>query len=197
MANDTLERTYTIPLRKESQKASRQKRTNRAVKAVRVFLAKHMKSKNVKLGTDLNLLLWKDGSRNPPGKVTVLAVKDAEGNVIANLEGKNSRSPKQFKKPAPLVAKVKDDEKKEGKSDAKSEAKPEAKKETIKAKPEEAVAKDVPKEAQVAKEAVEKSAPKADDKVHDNIETKAEENDKKSKAADKVDQVSTKKSKDM
>lgn len=182
MANDTLERTYTIPLRKESQKASRQKRTNRAVKAVRVFLAKHMKSKNVKLGTDLNLLLWKDGSRNPPGKVTVLAVKDAEGNVIANLEGKNSRSPKQFKKPAPLVAKVKDDEKKEGKSDAKSEAKPEAKKETIKAKPE---------------EAVEKSAPKADDKVHDNIETKAEENDKKSKAADKVDQVSTKKSKDM
>ena len=175
MAANTLERTYTIPLRKISQKATRQKRTNRAVKAVRQFLEKHMKSENVKLGIELNELLWKDGSRNPPGKVTVNAIKDAEGNVIANLEG--------VKMAAPVVAK---EEK------APLGAKEEAKAETTDAKAEEK-ADDVPAEAKEAEKAVEKTAPKADNKVHDNVEAKAEEADKKSKAADKVAQVATEK----
>ncbi|MBR9693136.1 hypothetical protein GOV07_04390 [Candidatus Woesearchaeota archaeon] len=90
MADDTktLERIYTIPLRSSFRKAPRYKKTNRAVKAVQIFLKKHMKSEDVRMGQHLNLLLWQNGIKNPPPRVTVKAVKDEEGVVRAELEGK-------------------------------------------------------------------------------------------------------------
>jgi large subunit ribosomal protein L31e len=83
----TMERTYNIPLRKEYQKVPGWRRTKKAVSAVRVFLAKHMKSENVKLGKALNEKLWQHGIKNPPHHVKVSVSKDSEGMVNAELFG--------------------------------------------------------------------------------------------------------------
>lgn len=81
-----MEREYVVPLRRESLKSPRYKRTNKAVKALRAFISKHMKSENVLIGKFLNLKLWENGIRNPPGKVTVRAVKDDDGTVTVELK---------------------------------------------------------------------------------------------------------------
>ena len=81
------ERTYTIPLRKEFQKAPIYKRTKKAVAALRQFLQKHMKSEDVKLGRKLNEALWQRGITNPPHKVKVTATKNEKGEVHAELFG--------------------------------------------------------------------------------------------------------------
>ncbi|MDA1197109.1 MAG: 50S ribosomal protein L31e [Nanoarchaeota archaeon] len=117
-----LERTYIIPLRKVYQRAPRWRRTPRAVKAVRVFVVKHMKATSVKMGKHLNLFLWKDGMKNPPHKVEVACVKDKEGMVTVEITG----APKEVKndeKPA-----KKKNDKKEDVKDAPSEKDEERKK---------------------------------------------------------------------
>ena len=83
----TLERIYTIPLRKEWLKVQRYKRAKKAVKGVLLFLQKHMKSEDVKLGRFLNLELWKHGIRNPPSRVKVVVTKDDKNVVRAELFG--------------------------------------------------------------------------------------------------------------
>jgi large subunit ribosomal protein L31e len=82
-----MERTYTIPLRKSFLKAPTYLRTNRAVRAVRAYLSRHMKSANVKLGEELNKALWERGDSKPPHHVTVLAKKE-DDVVYAELVGK-------------------------------------------------------------------------------------------------------------
>ena len=83
----TLERTYNVPLRKEFLKVPKYKRAKKAVKALKQFLAKHMKSDNVKIGKYLNDEIWKHGIKNPPHHVELNAVKDKEGLVTAELVG--------------------------------------------------------------------------------------------------------------
>jgi large subunit ribosomal protein L31e len=83
-----LERTYTIPLRKAFINAPPYKKANRAVKAVQEFLMKHMKAEEVRLGQHVNEHIWKDGIKSPPPRVSVHAMKDQEGIVRAELEGK-------------------------------------------------------------------------------------------------------------
>jgi len=74
------ERIYTIPLRKDFLKAPKYKRTARAVRSLRDFLKRHMKSDDIKIGKYLNKEIWKHGKKNPPGKVQVKVIKD--GNVV-------------------------------------------------------------------------------------------------------------------
>src|SRR3989338_8090370 len=90
-----LERVYIVPLRKEFQKVASLRRTEKAVKALREFIAKHMKSENVIIGKYANQLLWKNGIKNPPHHVKVTAVKDEKGKVTAELA---ELSPKAKKK---------------------------------------------------------------------------------------------------
>jgi hypothetical protein len=47
-----------------------------------------MKSDDVKIGKNLNDHIWQNGIRNPPSKVKVIAIKDNEGTVRVELEGK-------------------------------------------------------------------------------------------------------------
>ncbi|MBN1386150.1 60S ribosomal protein L31 [Candidatus Woesearchaeota archaeon] len=82
-----MEREYNIPLRKEFLKVQRYKRTNKAVKAVKEFISKHMKSDDVRIGKHLNMKLWEHGIKNPPHHVKVLAKKDDEGIVRVELVG--------------------------------------------------------------------------------------------------------------
>jgi len=81
----TLERVYNVPLRKEFQKVARYKKTRKAVFALRSFLEKHMKSKEVKLSKELNEKMWKDGIKNPPHHIKVSVTKDEKGVVKAEL----------------------------------------------------------------------------------------------------------------
>ncbi len=123
------ERIYNIPLRKEYLKSPKWRRTEKAVTALRKFLSRHMKTEEVRLGTELNELLWKHGIRNPPHHVKVTVSKDDKGVARAELFGAKKKSER--------TAKVKKEEKvaekKEGSTESKvaekksSEKKPEAK----------------------------------------------------------------------
>jgi len=95
----TLERVYNVPLRKEYRKGPRWKRTKKAVRALREFLTKHMRSENVKLGKELNEELWKHGIRNPPHHVKVTATKDEKGVVKAELFGVEKKTKEEKKTP--------------------------------------------------------------------------------------------------
>lgn len=81
----TLEREYTIPLRKEWTKVPSYKRTSKAVKAIKEFIAKHMKVPNrdldyVKLDSYLNNEVWHRGVSTPPPSITVKATK--RGDIV-------------------------------------------------------------------------------------------------------------------
>ena len=80
------EAEYVIPLRKEVMKVPKYDRTKKSVIAVREFLQKHTKSKNVLLGKELNKQLQKDGRKNVVPRVHVKVIKD-EDKYKAELIG--------------------------------------------------------------------------------------------------------------
>ena len=78
------EQIYIIPLR-EVKKAPRWKRSQRAIKDIRQYLQKHMKSDEVKLDTSINEKIWDRGSEKPPRKIRIRAMKFEDGQVQAEL----------------------------------------------------------------------------------------------------------------
>ncbi|MBS3075687.1 60S ribosomal protein L31 [Candidatus Pacearchaeota archaeon] len=85
-----LEREYIVPLRREWLKVAKFKRANRAVKALKKFLARHMKVydrdlRKIKLDIILNNELRFRGMRKPLSKVHVKAKKFDDGNVKVEL----------------------------------------------------------------------------------------------------------------
>jgi len=92
-----LERTYVIPLRMETLKAPAYRKAKKAITAVKQFIAKHMKSSDIKLGKYLNLEIWKNGIKNPPNKVKIIATKNDKGTVFVELAG----APKPVEKAKP------------------------------------------------------------------------------------------------
>src|SRR3989344_4468825 len=93
-SKQVLERTYNIPLRRETLKAPPYRKAKKAARAVREFLQKHMKSDNVLIGRYLNMKLWEHGMKNPPHHVKVVATKDDKGKVVAELVGAPKDVPK-------------------------------------------------------------------------------------------------------
>ena len=73
-----IKREYIIPLRRGFANTPRYKRTNKAVRVLKEFIKKHMKSEEIRLGKKLNEFLWKDGIKNPPAKVNVIVTKDKD-----------------------------------------------------------------------------------------------------------------------
>ncbi len=134
-AAKVLERTYTIPLRKEFMKVPRWKKSKKAVTALRQFLVKHMKSEDVKIGKEVNEYVWNHGIKNPPHHVKVTVTKDDKGVVNAELFGKkkNKATKKPAKKEGKKVAEPKKEEKvEEKKPEVKEEVKVEEKVEPVK-----------------------------------------------------------------
>jgi large subunit ribosomal protein L31e len=82
------ERVYTIPLRVVKH-VPRWRRSNRAMKEVRSYLARHMKTpeENVKIDNSLNEFIWARGDEKPPLRVRVRAVKFEDGGVEAEFAG--------------------------------------------------------------------------------------------------------------
>jgi large subunit ribosomal protein L31e len=100
-----IEREYVIPLRKEWMKVPRYRKTNKAVKAVKEFLVRHMKIRDgdlnkIKVDRYVNELLWMRGVKNPPSKIKIKAIK--EGDIVrvelvdmpANIKFKKLREEK-------------------------------------------------------------------------------------------------------
>ena len=111
-----LERTYVIPLRRETLKVPNFKKANKAVRAIRQFISKHMKSGDLFIGKHLNLYVWRHGAKNPPHKVKITASKDDKGKVFVELFGAPKEVPKaEEKKPAKKEEKKAEAEKPEQK----------------------------------------------------------------------------------
>ncbi len=86
----TLEREYTVPLRKHWLKVPSYKRVPKAVKALKQFLARHMKLydddlRKVKIDQTLNNELRFRGIKKPPAKIRVKAVKYDDNTVKVQL----------------------------------------------------------------------------------------------------------------
>lgn len=79
---------HTIPLRKDYLKVPKHRRSKRAISKIKRYVKKHAKVDDVKIGNDLNTYVWKDGIKNPPGKVEVEILKDdssASVDRVGNL----------------------------------------------------------------------------------------------------------------
>jgi large subunit ribosomal protein L31e len=93
----TLERTYVVPLRKGFVKTPRWKRAKRAVSILRIFLQKHTKRDDVKIGMHLNEFMWKHGIKNPPHHVKV-DVWIEDDYAKAELHGQKFKEAVKMKK---------------------------------------------------------------------------------------------------
>jgi len=112
--SDKVEREYVIPLRPEWRKVSEYKRTNKAVKAVKEFLVRHMKIRDrdlnkIKVDKLLNEAIWSRGIKHPVTKIKVRAIK--EGNIVRvelaeltnDMKFKKARSEKRDQKAREVV----------------------------------------------------------------------------------------------
>jgi large subunit ribosomal protein L31e len=84
MAEKLQEHIYIIPLR-DTRRAPRWKRSNAAIKDIKKYLAKHMKSDEVKIDKSINEKVWERGSTKPPTKIRVRAMKMEDGQIQAEL----------------------------------------------------------------------------------------------------------------
>lgn len=85
------EREYIIPLRKVFLKVPRYKRTSKAIKEIKLFIAKHMKvpdrdTSKVKLDVYFNNQFWFRGRRHPPAKIKVKARKEGDNVIVDFVE---------------------------------------------------------------------------------------------------------------
>lgn len=64
--------------------AGRQKRAKKAVALLKEKLGKHREGE-VKLSSEVNQEIWKNGAKKPPAKITVKTEEDLEGNLQVEL----------------------------------------------------------------------------------------------------------------
>lgn len=79
----TNEREYIIPLRREIRKVPKHKRAPKAVKAIKQFLARHMRVperdvSKIRLDEFINKELWHRGIKKPPTKIKLKVKRDGE-----------------------------------------------------------------------------------------------------------------------
>src|SRR3989344_6821626 len=126
-SQEPLIREYTIPLRRHWINVPRYERTGKAIKAIKKFIAKHMKVperdiNKVKLDVYLNNDIWFRGSRKPPAKIKVRAIKENDivkveffeiPQHVKFLKAKDQKFRKAAEKPKEEKKEAKDEERKE------------------------------------------------------------------------------------
>ncbi|MEM3363920.1 MAG: 50S ribosomal protein L31e [Candidatus Micrarchaeia archaeon] len=82
------ERLYTISFSKIYSLGRHRERARKAIKYLRAFSARHMKTTEDKvvIGTDVNEYVWRNGIQRPPRKIRVKMMKDKDGTVMVSLE---------------------------------------------------------------------------------------------------------------
>ena len=121
-----IERTYVVPLRKEWMKVPRYKRTNKAIKALRAFISKHMKVslENIKLDDLVNKFIWQNSIKSPPAKIMInvkLESKDDKTFAMVKLaDSEKEKIKHRLRKPVFVRATPKPKEKPKAKPKPKS-----------------------------------------------------------------------------
>lgn len=80
-----LKREYVVPLRRKTKYAPKWRRSKKAVCVLKEFIQKHMKTDSVIICPELNEKVWENGIKNPPGKVSVVALKTQIGGIEKTL----------------------------------------------------------------------------------------------------------------
>lgn len=83
-----LERIYTISFYPKLNSIPRTKRAPRAVRMVKEFIARHMKSDDILIDSEVNEYIWSRGIQKPPRKISVRAKKADDDIVEVYLVGK-------------------------------------------------------------------------------------------------------------
>ncbi|RAP50261.1 MAG: 50S ribosomal protein L31e [Methanosphaera sp. rholeuAM74] len=78
-----MERIYTIPLR-DVKRVPRTKRSPKAMRYIREFIEKHMKTDDVIIDQSVNEKIWERGREKIPSKIKVRAVEE-DGTVEVTL----------------------------------------------------------------------------------------------------------------
>ncbi len=78
------ERVYTVPL-KTARYVPPNKRASKAVRILKRFIERHLKTDNVIILPEVNEKIWERGIEKPPRKIRVKASKDSEGIVEVSL----------------------------------------------------------------------------------------------------------------
>ena len=78
-----MERIYTIPLR-DVKRVPRTKRSPKAMRYIREFIQKHMKTEDVIIDQAVNEKIWERGFEKIPSKIKVKAVEE-DGTVEVTL----------------------------------------------------------------------------------------------------------------
>ena len=86
------DRIYTIPLRSEWLKVPKYKRAEKAIRAMKQFLARHMKVEDrdvskIKIDNWTNKAIWLRGIKKPSHKIKVKATKLSDGTVKVEFLG--------------------------------------------------------------------------------------------------------------
>ena len=137
---ENIEREYIIPLRHRWKIVPRYQRTNKAVKTVKEFVARHMKIRDrdlskIRIDRYLNETLWHRGIKNPPAKIKVLAIKEGDivrvkaVNLPNNIKFKKLREEKVTGTAKEIAKKRKEEKKAEEQETPKIEEQGEKKKE--------------------------------------------------------------------
>jgi len=100
---EKIEKEYIIPLRREINKVPRYRKTEKAIKAIKQFLVRHMKIRDrdlnkIKIDKYLNEEMWHRGIRNPPTKIKVKAIKDRESRIVKDINHKTTTALLKFAK---------------------------------------------------------------------------------------------------
>ena len=77
------ERIYTINLGKVLLSPNN-RRAKRAINMIKDFVMKHLHTEQIKIDTDLNLHIWKNGMKHPPRKIKVKITKTESGDILVS-----------------------------------------------------------------------------------------------------------------
>jgi large subunit ribosomal protein L31e len=81
------ERIYTIPFSKVvyGRRIPRTKRTPRAMRYLRSFIQRHLRSENIIITAEVNEFMWTRGIQHPPRRIRIRAVKTEDDIVTVFL----------------------------------------------------------------------------------------------------------------
>jgi len=86
------EKVFVINIRKGILEKPRWERSKHAVRFVRNFLKKKMKTDKIKLDNSISQAVWARGATKPISKIKVQVEKDEEGVAVAKLIEENISS---------------------------------------------------------------------------------------------------------
>jgi len=79
------ERVFNVPL--TSVWPTRRRRTPKALRVLKAFIRKHMKTENIVISSEVNELFWRRGIEGAPRHLRVRAAKGKDGKVTVYLVG--------------------------------------------------------------------------------------------------------------